>query len=186
MTLLTSASFAISASWTLKVLPDLQRSGSQAGRISKKKTKQNPKTNKQTKYIDTAVQKARIHGSPVCLEHMNMIWYQIQTVKRNGRDLHVMFLDPSNAFSTVPHNLLGTAFDYFKVLEAISRTYSYAWRLRCWRISAIAFTMALEVIIRASRWVLEGRQPGPRLLPFRAYMDDVPHSQQPWHAPDDC
>ena len=42
-------------------------------------------------------------------------------------------------------------------------------------ISPLAFTLAMEVIIRASRWVV-GRQrikPGLRLPPVRAYMDDL-------------
>lgn len=42
-------------------------------------------------------------------------------------------------------------------------------------ISPLAFTMAMEVIIRASRWVVGGQQirPGLRLPPVRAYMDDL-------------
>ena len=42
-------------------------------------------------------------------------------------------------------------------------------------ISPLAFTMAMEVIIRASRWVVGGEQltPGLRLPPIRAYMDDM-------------
>ncbi|XP_042559579.1 guanylate-binding protein 1-like [Clupea harengus] len=42
-------------------------------------------------------------------------------------------------------------------------------------ISPLAFTMAMEVIIRASRWVVGGQQlkTGLRLPPIRAYMDDM-------------
>lgn len=42
-------------------------------------------------------------------------------------------------------------------------------------ISPLAFTMAMEVIIRASCWVVGGEQlkPGLRLPPIRAYMDDM-------------
>jgi len=42
-------------------------------------------------------------------------------------------------------------------------------------ICPLAFTMAMEVIIRASRWVVGGERldSGMRLLPIRAYMDDM-------------
>ncbi|CAM4720493.1 unnamed protein product [Leuciscus chuanchicus] len=42
-------------------------------------------------------------------------------------------------------------------------------------ISPLAFTMAMEMIIRASRWVVGGerRKDGQRLPPIRAYMDDM-------------
>ncbi|TWW73418.1 hypothetical protein D4764_15G0008120 [Takifugu flavidus] len=42
-------------------------------------------------------------------------------------------------------------------------------------ISPLAFTMAMEVIIRASRWVVGGERTtdGIRLPPIRAYMDDM-------------
>lgn len=42
-------------------------------------------------------------------------------------------------------------------------------------ISPLAFTLAMEVIIRASRWTVGGQRirPGLRLPPVRAYMDDL-------------
>ncbi|MBN3281348.1 GCIP protein, partial [Polyodon spathula] len=42
-------------------------------------------------------------------------------------------------------------------------------------ISPLAFTMAMEVIIRASKWVVGGKRlaSGMRLPPIRAYMDDI-------------
>lgn len=42
-------------------------------------------------------------------------------------------------------------------------------------ISPLAFTMAMEVIIHASQWVVGGQKLklGFRLPPIRAYMDDV-------------
>lgn len=56
-------------------------------------------------YIDTTVQKVRI---PVCLEHTNRIWHQIQAAKKNGRDLHIVFLDLASGISgiTDPHQTL--------------------------------------------------------------------------------
>ncbi len=131
------------------------------------------------------------------LEHTNMIWNQIQAAKKDGRDLHVVFLDLANAFGSVPHNLLWIAFHYFSVPEAITRLVkSYFQDLQlcltigdcttAWQrveigimagctISPLAFTMAMEVIIRASRWVVGGHKlkSGLRLPPIRAYMDDM-------------
>lgn len=49
-----------------------------------------------------------------------MKWHQIKATEKDGRDLHVLFLDPANAFGPVPHNLLWTAFSFFSVLEAIT------------------------------------------------------------------
>jgi len=42
-------------------------------------------------------------------------------------------------------------------------------------ISPLAFTMAVEVIMRASRWVVGGKRlaSGMRLPPIKAYMDDM-------------
>ena len=42
-------------------------------------------------------------------------------------------------------------------------------------ISPLAFTMAMEIIIRASKWVVGGErcQDGTHLTPIRAYMDDI-------------
>ncbi len=148
-------------------------------------------------FIDTTVQKAGIPGFSGCLEHTNMIWNQIQAAKKDGRDLHVVFLDLANAFGSVPHNLLWIAFHYFSVPEAITRLVkSYFQDLQlcltigdcttAWQrveigimagctISPLAFTMAMEVIIRASRWVVGGQKlkSGLRLPPIRAYMDDM-------------
>lgn len=148
------------------------------------------------KYIDT-VQKAGIPGFSGCLEHTNMIWHQIQAAKKEGRDLHVVFLDLANAFGSVPHNLLWTAFDLFSIPQAITtlvksyfqdvqlclttEEYTTAWQrldigiMAGCTISPLAFTMAIEVIIRASRWVVGGQQlkAGLRLPPIRAYMDDM-------------
>ena len=126
-----------------------------------------------------------------------MIWHQIQEAKTEKRDLNVIFLDLANAFGTVPHSLIWEAFDYFKVpgvvvnlvklyFQDIRLCLSTAGFTTGWKrleigimagctISPLAFTMAMEVIIRASKWVVGGerRQDGVRLTPIRAYMDDM-------------
>ena len=147
--------------------------------------------------IDTTVQKAGIPGFSGCLEHTSMIWHQIQLAKRERRDLHVVFLDLANAFGSVPHSLLWEAFDYFRIPGSIkslvkayfldiqlcfnTAEYTTGWQqleigiMAGCTISPLAFTMAMEVIIRASKWVVGGEkfQGGPRLPPIRAFMDDM-------------
>ncbi len=54
-------------------------------------------------FTDTSVQKARIRGFSECLEHANIIWHQIQTARKEQRDLHVVFLDLTNAFRSIPY-----------------------------------------------------------------------------------
>lgn len=118
-------------------------------------------------YIDTTVQKAGIPGFSGCLEHTSMIWHQIQAAKRESRDLHVVFLDLANAFGSVPHNLLWMAFCYFGVPKPILNLVQSYFKDTAWQhlevgimagctISPLTFTMAMEVIIRASRWVVGG------------------------------
>ena len=149
------------------------------------------------KYIDTSVQKAGIPGFSGCLEHTSMIWHQIQTAKKDKRDLYVTFLDLANAFGSVPHELLWESFNFFHVPEPITTLvkgyfqdlqlcfttpdFTTTWQrlevgiMAGCTISPLAFTMAMEVIIRASRWVVGGERTkeGLRLPPIRAYMDDM-------------
>lgn len=127
----------------------------------------------------------------------NIIWHQIQTAKKEQRDLHVIFLDLANAFGSVPHKVLWTAFTYFGVPNHITelvKNYFHYFQFcvtvenntAAWQhleigitpgctISPLAFLMAMELIIHASRWVLGGERirNGLRLLPIRSYMDDT-------------
>ena len=152
---------------------------------------------KKNNYIDTSIQKAGVPGFSGCLEHASMIWHQIQRTKKDGKDLHVVFLDLANAFGSVPHSLLWSAFAYFNVPEPITtlvkayfldiqlcittEEYTTAWQrlemgiMAGCTISPLAFTMAMEVIIRASQWVVGGQRTKPdlQLPPIRAFMDDI-------------
>ena len=152
---------------------------------------------KQNNLIDTSVQKAGIPGFSGCLEHTSMIWHQIQAAKREGRDLHVLFLDLANAFGSLPHSLIWTAFNFFQIPNTITNLvknyfrdlqfclkttdYTTSWQslevgiMAGCTISPLAFTMAMEVVIRASKWVVGGERLkcGQRLPPIRAYMDDM-------------
>lgn len=122
-----------------------------------------------------------------------MIWHQIQAAKKDKRDLHVVFLNLANAFGSIPHNFLWESFNFFHVPEHITTlvtTYfqdlqlcfttannmaalgsRHHGRLHC----VLVFTMAMEVIIRASKWVVGRERARARLHlpPIRAYMDDM-------------
>ena len=144
------------------------------------------------KYIDTSVQKAGISGFSGCSEHSSMIWHQIQMAKAERKDRHVVFLDLANAFGSVPHELLWSAFSFFHIPNTITTlvksyfqdvqfcltTSEFTTSWQCLEvgimagctISPVAFTMAMEVIIRASKWVVGGQRvdSGQRLPPLRA------------------
>ena len=148
-------------------------------------------------YIDTSVQKAGIPGFSGCLEHTSMIWHQIQAAKKDKRDLHVTFLDLANAFGSVPHELLWESFSFFHVPDPITTLvknyfqdlqlcfttadFTTTWQrlevgiMAGCTVSPLIFTMAMEVIMRASKWVVGGERTraGLRLPPIRAYMDDM-------------
>lgn len=53
-------------------------------------------------YIDTGCQKvAGLPGFSGCTEHASVIWEQIQGAKREKSDLHVVWLDLTNAYGSV-------------------------------------------------------------------------------------
>ena len=127
----------------------------------------------------------------------SMIWHQIQAARTEGRDLHVVFLDLTNAFGMVPRSLLWKAFSYFQVPEKISallKAYfednqlcfntsnhyilaAFGYWHHGWKTAfpPLAHTMAMEVIINTSNWVVRGvsLQDGTQLPPIRAFMDDM-------------
>ncbi len=126
-----------------------------------------------------------------------MIWEQIQQVKREKLDLHVVWLDLANAYGSVPHKLIDFALDFFHVpvcvRDIIARYFdnlhmcfplegcTTGWQrlergiaMGC-AMSPILFVTAFEVILRGTRQVVGGiRLPsGERLPPLRSYMDNV-------------
>lgn len=134
-----------------------------------------------------------------------MIWHQIQAAKKDRRDLHVTFLDLANAFDSVPHELLWESFSFctrahhYTGQELLPRPAAvlHNSRLhynmealgsrhhgRLHTVSPLIFTMAMEVIMRASKWVVGGERTraGLRLPPIRAYMDDMTTLTSTWKA----
>ncbi|KAJ8339212.1 hypothetical protein SKAU_G00359980 [Synaphobranchus kaupii] len=131
------------------------------------------------------------------MEHASMIWEQIQTTKREKKDLHVVWLDLANAYGSVPHQLIAFALDFFYIPEHIkAMVMSYFQDLHMcftlqkfttnWQqlevgiamgcsISPILFVAAFKVILIGARQVVGGvrMSAGRRLPPQRSYMDDI-------------
>jgi len=55
------------------------------------------------------------------LRMLNVIWQQIQSAKKERKELHVTFLDLANAYGSVPHELLWAAFDFFRVPMSVTK-----------------------------------------------------------------
>lgn len=133
-----------------------------------------------------------------------MIWHQNQAAKKEGRDLHLVFLDLVNAFGSIPHNFLWTAFAYFDIPEAMANlvqayfqdiqlclsteNFTTAWQpleigimARC-TISLFAFNMAMEIIIHASQWVVGWELMKP--VPLGHLWMISPLSPPRWPEPD--
>ena len=66
-------------------------------------------------FIDTP----GIQGFPGYLEHAKMIWNSIRMAKQGQRELHVVWLHLSNAYGSVPHDLIYRYFDFFYIPEKI-------------------------------------------------------------------
>lgn len=126
-----------------------------------------------------------------------MIWEQIQTAKREKKDLHVVWLDLANAYGSVPHQLIAFALDFFYIPENIKtvvmsyfqdmhmcfalQKFTTDWQqlevgiaMGC-SISPILSVAAFEVILIGARQVVGGVRlsVGQRLPPLRSYMVDI-------------
>jgi len=84
-------------------------------------------------------------------------------------------------FTNVQKSITNLVKAYFGDLQSSFSTPEFSSTWQCLEVGimaeftiSLAFTMAMEVIIRASRWVGGERlASGMRLPPIRAYMDDM-------------
>lgn len=67
-------------------------------------------------YVDKSIQKA---GNPGCVKHTFSIWDVIQDVKKNRKDLNVVWVDLANSYGSVPHELLMKAMNFFYIPQKI-------------------------------------------------------------------
>ena len=78
----------------------------------------------QNKYINTSIQKGGIPGFSGCLEHTSMISQLIWEAKRKKGDLTAVWLDLSNAYGSVPHDLIFEGLQHYFITEAIQNMIS--------------------------------------------------------------
>lgn len=66
-------------------------------------------------YINISCQKADIPEFPGCVEHLAVIWDQIQTAKRNKSDQHVEWFDFANANRSFAYQFIAFTLKCFHV-----------------------------------------------------------------------
>lgn len=108
------------------------------------------------------------------------MWHQIQNTKEERKDLHVVFLDLANTFGSIPQNFIWTSLEFFRIPKTITNLiksyfqdlhlcftlsdFTTTWNrmeigiMEGCTISSLLFTMAMEVIIRTSMWVVVGER----------------------------
>ena len=115
-----------------------------------------------------------------------MIWDQIQAAKTRKRNLHLIFLDFTNAFDSAPHSLIWRMFDYFRVpgvvvnlvkayFQDMLNTAGFTTTWQRLETAIMAGFTIFFTIIRASNWIVGGerQQTGIQLPPVRAHVDDL-------------
>ena len=101
----------------------------------------------------------------------SMICHQIEAARKEGKDLHVVFLDLANTSGSVSHSLFPEKISvsvkaHFEDIQLCFNTSDYTtfWQdleiviMAGCIISTLAFTMTMEVIIRASKWDVGGER----------------------------
>ncbi|XP_016140413.1 uncharacterized protein [Sinocyclocheilus grahami] len=143
-------------------------------------------------YIDTSCQKAGVPGFPGCVEHPEMIWEHIQSAKRSKSDLHVVWLDLTNTYGSIPHQLISFALDFHvpASIQSLINGYfdnfhvcytsieiSTGWHrpekgiaMDC-SISPIVFTVAFEIILIGGRQMARGVSLGYKLEKVRLVFE---------------
>ena len=144
------------------------------------------------RYVNTSIQKAGVPGFPGCSEHTTMLWDRIKMAKNNKTtELHIIWLDPENAYGSLRHQLLEKAMGFFWIPEDIknlistyfkhtyvrlsNNKYSIYWQklnicimMGC-VISPLLFILVMEMILRNAD-VNTNQIIGPSM---KAFMDDV-------------
>ncbi|RXN12199.1 reverse transcriptase [Labeo rohita] len=149
------------------------------------------------KYIDMSVQKGGIPGVPGCLEHTGVVTQLISEAREGRGDLVVLWLDLTNAYSSIPHKLVEVALEKHHVpqkVKGLILDYYSKFSLRVssgqltsdWHqlevgiitgctISVTLFALAMNMMVKAAE--IECRGPlsksGVRQPPIRAFMDNI-------------
>ena len=70
-------------------------------------------------YVDECVQKAGVPGIPGCIDHVFTIKDAIQEAKKTSESLNVVWLDLTDAYGSVPYELLMKAMDFLYIPEEV-------------------------------------------------------------------
>lgn len=148
-------------------------------------------------YLNTSIQKGGISGFAGCLEHSGVLSQMIHEARMRKGDLTVVWLDLTNAFGTIPHDLIRTALRHYHIpdhIRAMISTYLGGIQLRFktkdfitqWQhlgrgivtgctVSPILFIMGMNLIIKAGEKETRGPKmdSGIRQPALRGYMDDL-------------
>ena len=87
----------------------------------------------QNHYINTSIQKVGIPGFSGCLEHTSMISQLIKEAKKKKSDLTVVWLDLSNMYGSIPHNLIQEGLNHYYIpasIQGLISGYLTGFRLR--------------------------------------------------------
>ena len=144
------------------------------------------------KFINISIQKAGIPGFPGCIEHPSVLWDRIKAARDNkSAELHVIWLDLENAYSSVRHPLIEKAMDFFWIPEDIRKLisgyykctymrfsnaeYSANWQklnigimMGC-DISPLIFVLVMEMLLCSTKDTTSKKT----VPSMKAFMDDV-------------
>ena len=67
------------------------------------------------KLINPSIQKGCISKVPGCWEHMSLVWKELKGTKTNKTNLTAVWLDISNAYGSIPHQLIFFALERYGV-----------------------------------------------------------------------
>lgn len=69
--------------------------------------------------IDTSIQKAGIIGFSGCVEHTSVISQLIKEAKEGKKNFAAVWLDPANAYGSVPHKLIESVVELYHKQEMV-------------------------------------------------------------------
>ena len=144
------------------------------------------------KFVNTSIQKAGIPGFPGCIEHASMLWDQIKAARDNkSTELHIIWLDPENAYGSVRHPFIQKAMDFFWIPEDIRKLISGYYKCTYMRfsnakystnwqklnigimmgsvISPLIFVLVMEMLLRSTKDTTSKKT----VPSMKAFMDDV-------------
>ncbi|XP_052223860.1 uncharacterized protein LOC127839510 [Dreissena polymorpha] len=155
----------------------------------------NSKTVNQFRTISTSVKKGGVPGFSGCIEHTSAITHLISEAKKGRKDLTVVLLDLTNAYGSIPHQLVYTALRHYHVdghiqkiitsyLDGIKLRFTVGDQLTRWQrlvkgivtgctVSVVLFIMGMNLLKNAAQRETRGLKSGIYLPSSRGFMDEL-------------